>query len=136
MESDEIQIDETGPDFLLASLETYLTSAAYFDVILICADGRHIQAHRAVLAAISPYLKQILLDDAWVAEQELGGGICLHLPEVSFEEMTLFLQLAYTGRVNGNSEPGDGGSNRGNILKLLQTLEVRISSKVDYSVLL
>lgn len=124
MENDEIQIDETGPDFLLASLETYLSSSLYYDAVLISEDGRQLHAHKAVLASISPFLKHILLDDVFAEHKHEFGGVSLHLPDVSFEELTLFLQLAYTGRVNGNSKPGDGGSNRTNVLNLLQTLEV------------
>ena len=124
MENDEIQIDETGPDFLLASLETYLSSSLYHDAVLICKDGRQLHAHKVVLASISPFLKQILLDEVFAEHKHEFGGISLHLPDVSFEELSLFLELAYIGRVNGNSKPGDGGSNRRKVLSLLQTLEV------------
>ena len=124
MEGDEIQIDETGPDFLLATLETYLTSSAYCDAVLICSNGCHLRAHQVVLASISPFLKQLLLEDVFSENKHEHSTVTLHLPEVTFEELTLFLHLAYTGRVNGNSKPGDDGSNRRNMLNLLQTLEV------------
>ena len=131
MEQDEIQIDETGPDFFLASLETYLSSSAYHDVVLICEDGRQLHAHKAVLASISPFLKHILLDDAFAEHKdEFGTGVTLHMPHVSFEELSLFLELAYTGRTNGNSKPGDGGSNRTSVLNLLQTLEVILNLQI------
>ena len=50
---DEIAIEETGPDFLLATLEHYLESGDYSDVVLISQDGDRLPAHRAVLSSVS-----------------------------------------------------------------------------------
>ena len=134
MENDEIQIDETGPDFLLASLETYLSSSTYHDATLICEDGRQFHAHKAVLASISPFLKSILLDEVFADNKDEYRGVTLHFPHVSFEELSLLLELAYTGKTNGNSKPGDGGSNRESVLNLLQTLQVifAILAEISY----
>ena len=49
---DEIAIEETGPDFLLATLEHYLESGDYSDVVLISQDGDRLPAHRAVLSSV------------------------------------------------------------------------------------
>ena len=133
MENDEIQIDETGPDFLLASLETYLSSSTYYDATLICEDGRQFHAHKAVLASISPFLRNTLLDEVFADHKEEYSGVTIHFPHVSFEELSLLLELAYTGKTNGNSKPGDRGSNRESVLNLLQTLQVIFAILVEIS---
>ena len=93
----EINIEETGPDFLLDTLEHYLESAEFSDVILISKEGDQLPAHRAILSSVSGFLRQIFLQ-----ENLTDDPLQLHLPEVSTRDLYALLQLAYCGTIELN----------------------------------
>lgn len=114
MDDDEIEVAETGPDFLLATLDKCLNKAQYADVQLTCAQGRKVMAHRPILAAVSPYLRDIF-KHADMAEEAF---LYVDLPESLAEDVKVFLKLAYTGEVKCE------GKHRKGVWALMKTLKV------------
>jgi len=112
----EIQIEATGPDFVVRSLEGFLTGAEYCDLQFICAGSQSFQAHCAVVSAVSDYVKDILRDAR--VKQDV---IHVQLPDVSLRDVQSFLQLVYTGTVSV------GQIHRGEFVQLLRLLEVNDS---------
>jgi len=108
----EIQIDETGPDFVVRSLEGFLVGAEYCDLIFICSQNHILQAHCAVVSAVSVYIREILRD-----ARDQQDPIHVQLPDVSHKDIQNFLQLVYTGTVSVCEE------GRTEFIQLLQLLE-------------
>ena len=62
MEGDELVIEQTGPDFMLDQLEKYMKDSAFADLNIQCKGLKGVtSAHCAVLAAVSPFLKKLIL---------------------------------------------------------------------------
>ena len=78
---------------LAAALASNLRQSAFADVKLICADGSA-WAHRLVLAAVSPVLKQLLLSSA--DQDEIAT---LYLPQLSKYHLALVLDYVYRGKM-------------------------------------
>lgn len=89
----EIQVDETGPDFVIQNMERILTKSSYCDLTLICGDSAVLLAHCSVVAAVSKYLQKLL-------KEEYRENVVIMLPDVTFQDCTSFLELVYTGRVS------------------------------------
>jgi len=89
----EIQVEETGPDFVIQNMEKILTKSSYCDLTLICRDSSVLLAHCSVVAAVSKFLQGLLKEEYW-------GNKVLLLPDVSFQDATGFLELVYTGKVS------------------------------------
>lgn len=88
----EIQVEETGPDFVIQNMEKFLTRSSYCDLTLVCADSTVLLAHCSVVAAVSKYLQGLL-------KEEFRESVLLLLPDVTFQDCSSFLQLVYTGKV-------------------------------------
>merc|ERR1712012_61162 len=89
----EIQVEETGPDFVIQNMEKILTKSSYCDLTLICRDSSVLLAHCSVVAAVSKFLQGLLKEEYW-------GNKVLLLPDVSIQDATGFLELVYTGKVS------------------------------------
>ena len=85
-------MEETGPDFILESLEGFLVGAEHCDLSFVCAEKRVVQAHCAVVAAVSQYVRRILADVA----NSGGEDIPVLLPDVSLLDLQSFLELGKT----------------------------------------
>jgi len=94
----EIEIDETGPDFLLERLEHYLETAEFSDVVLVSKEADRLPAHRPVLASVSAFLSQIFKSAESGGDAD-GGALQLQFPETSSADLRAFLQLAYCGSI-------------------------------------
>ena len=90
-EQQEIHVEETGPDFILESLEGFLVGAQHCDLSFVCAEQRIVKAHCAVVSAVSVYVRRILADVA--ASGGNGEDIPVLLPDVSLADMRSFLEL-------------------------------------------
>jgi len=66
----------------------YLTDTTFH-----CHDGQKVSAHRLVLAAASPLLKEAM-------SQDLADQVVIIVPEVTSIVMTAILDLVYKGRMN------------------------------------
>jgi hypothetical protein len=90
-EQQEIHVEETGPDFILESLEGFLVGAQHCDLSFVCAEKRVVKAHCAVVSAVSVYVRRILADVA--ASGANGEDIPVLLPDVSLADLRSFLEL-------------------------------------------
>jgi hypothetical protein len=94
-----------------------LESGLYTDLAIRCRGGETLYAHRLVLAAVSPYLRHLLLEAAGgsmrldeppaaVSAAALTGGttIALDLPDTGKEEVAALLEIIYTGSVEASLE--------------------------------
>lgn len=124
---DEIAIEETGPDFLLATLEHYLESGDYSDVVLISQDGDRLPAHRAVLSSASKLLHHIFITA--MADPDISpdveGGLQIQFPHTSTRDLYAFLQLAYCGNmeIGGSSQDPSRKSVLIGVLQMLGVTE-------------
>ncbi len=88
-EQQEIHVEETGPDFILESLEGFLVGAQHCDMFFVCAEKRVVQAHCAVVSAVSAYVRRLLRDVASCCCEEVP----VFLPDVSLLDLQSFLEL-------------------------------------------
>ena len=65
----------------------------FTDVTFVCDEQNQLNAHKLVISAFSPLLKDILLQDPQQA-------ICIYLTEATHEVLKDILNLIYTGEVN------------------------------------
>jgi len=91
---DEIQVEETGPDFVLQNLEKLLIGTKFCDLAFVCAEKCVVLAHCSVVAAVSEYIRDIMADIFNPYEE-----VPIYLPDVSFADLQSFLELVYTGSV-------------------------------------
>ncbi len=103
MEGEELVIDQTGPDFMLDQLESYLKHSSFADLSIQCREKLISSAHCAVLAAVSPFLKKLFSHHRSLP-YPAGQPVSLLLPEASFADVSRLLQLVYLGRVSFKSE--------------------------------
>jgi len=109
----EIQVEETGPDFVIQNMEKFLSRSSYCDLTLVCADSTVLLAHCSVVAAVSKYLQRLLKDG-------FKENVLLLLPDVTFQDCRSFLQLVYTGKV---SMPESRRSAFTSLLELLSVID-------------
>ena len=89
-----------------------LESGLYTDLAIRCRGGETLHAHRLVLAAVSPYLRHLLLEAAGggvrLDEPQItsvnGATIALDLPDTGKEEVAALLEIIYTGSVEASLE--------------------------------
>ncbi|CAG9792598.1 unnamed protein product [Diatraea saccharalis] len=94
--ADELSLwDEGAPARVLAALNALRKSRQHFDVLLV-ADGAEVAAHRAVLAAASPYLLEALQTPATAHRVE----------HVEAEALRALVEYAYTGRLRVRDAAG------------------------------
>ena len=80
-------------DALAVALASNLRQSSFADVKIICADGSA-WAHRLILAAVSPFLKHLLL--CTVEHEDVAT---LYLPQLSKHHLSLVLDYVYRGRM-------------------------------------
>ena len=76
-----------------------LQSGLYTDLAIRCEDGSLLHAHRLVMSAVSPYLKQVL-DTA----EEEGSITILDLPDNPKHVVESLLEIIYSGSIEANLE--------------------------------
>lgn len=95
-EAEELSLEDAGaPARALAALNALRKSRQHYDVVLL-ADGAEVAAHRAVLAAASPYLLEALAP---------AGTAPYRVPHVEAEALRALVEYAYTGRLLVRSAP-------------------------------
>ena len=77
-----------------------LMSSKFSDVILVCEDRKKIPAHRNILSACSPVLREILED---IDLSDLKHPI-IYLKGIKYQEMKAILHFSYMGEVDVLSE--------------------------------
>ena len=70
--------------------EQLLADPDFSDVTLVCRDGQHIQAHRAVLCSSSRFLRQLLYDS-------IQQRTFLYLSSVEHRDLEVLLNFIYLG---------------------------------------
>ncbi|XP_023324917.1 uncharacterized protein LOC111698736 isoform X2 [Eurytemora carolleeae] len=116
----DILIEETGPDFVVRSLEGFLVGAEYCDLLFMCKNNQVLQAHCAVVSAVSGYIRELLRDACTVYD-----GIHLQLPDIELRDIQSFLELVYTGIASVPKESKDP------FIQLLNLLEVNDNIVVE-----
>jgi len=96
----EIQVEETGPDFVIRTMEECLTRSRYCDLSFVCEGKLVVSAHCSVVSAVSSYLRDIL-KEVYLGCRET---VTIHLCDVEMEDMQHFLELVYTGKVSMREE--------------------------------
>ena len=56
----EMQVAETGPDFVIRNIEECLTGSKYCDLSFICDTQCVVFAHCSVVSAVSGFLRDLL----------------------------------------------------------------------------
>ena len=76
-----------------------LQSGLYTDLAIRCGDGSLLHAHRLVMSAVSPYLKQVL--DTTEEERDLT---ILDLPDSQKHVVESLLEIIYNGSIEADLE--------------------------------
>lgn len=122
MASHEFHVEETGPDFVMEELETYLSHQVYSDLNLISKESLAVSAHCAVLSSVSTYLKEIIAEGF---SPFAPGPITVCMPFAAYDDIRRLLQLVYLGQVSIQNEE------KARFLGILKTL--RIDQKLELS---
>ena len=103
-------------DNQLQNVKGVLSEALYSgymsDVTLVSDDLEHLSAHKLILAACSPVLRKILVDDSSQTSQ------ILYLKGISSNFIKMILKFVYNGQVNIDSLEAPI------FLKMLQEFEI------------
>ncbi|XP_060807286.1 influenza virus NS1A-binding protein homolog B isoform X2 [Amyelois transitella] len=91
--------DEAAPARALAALNALRKSRQHYDVLLL-AGGAEVPAHRAVLAAASPYLLEALSAPPPAAS---GAAPAYRVDDVEPDALKELVEYAYTGRLRVRS---------------------------------
>ena len=83
---------DSYPSHLRTMLVGMMTSSAYTDVTLVCGDQVQFKAHKVVLSASSPVMRNIL-------ESNNSDNPLIYLRGVQHEDMEAILQFIYLGEV-------------------------------------
>jgi hypothetical protein len=75
----------------IAAFKDSFDNKSYSDVTFVCCDRTEIPAHRLVLAAISPVMKNML---------DTGSGYMIKVDDIDGKTMTEILRYIYTEKVN------------------------------------
>lgn len=96
-------MEETGPDFVIRTMEECLTGSRYCDLSFVCEDRLAVAAHCSVVSAVSSFLRDLL------KEVYLGGreSVIIYLCDVEMQDMQHFLELVYTGKVSMGEDRRD-----------------------------
>ena len=81
------RLQETGPDFVIRTMEECLTGSRYCDLSFVCEDRLAVAAHCSVVSAVSSFLRDLL------KEVYLGGreSVIIYLCDVEMQDMQHFL---------------------------------------------
>ena len=82
-------------DQLKVMMKEIMTSGAFADVTLICADKKKIRAHKNILSACSSVLKDIL---------QIENSSVIYLKGVNFSEMQSIIEYIYLGETTAYQE--------------------------------
>ena len=85
----------TYSDHLRVMMKEMMTSGDFADVTLICEDKKKIKAHKNILSACSPVLKDIL---------QIENSSVIYLKGVNFAEMESILEYIYLGETTAYQE--------------------------------
>ena len=97
----------------LASIKELLTDEDFVDVTLASDDGKQLKAHKVILSACSPFLKNILLQNphphpliylnniSWVNLKKILEFMYLGKVEVEEQDLQLFMKDANRLRIKG-----------------------------------
>ena len=108
-------IDNSGT-LLAESLRHHLKQNVerHCDLKFYCSDSRFVRVHRSLFAAISPFLRSLLLElDPYESKE-----VCVFLPEMRYVELQHLVSLIYTGEIKISKRT------RGTITKWLEILGI------------
>ena len=80
----------TYSDYLRGMMQEMMTSEAFADVTLVSDDKRTVKAHRSILSACSPVLKDIL-------QMEASQHSVIYLRGIQYSEIESIMQFLYLG---------------------------------------
>ncbi|XP_034942458.1 zinc finger and BTB domain-containing protein 14 [Chelonus insularis] len=102
---------------LHSSVATLLHSESFADVLLATSCGRHIAAHRFVLAACSSYLSHIFQTCHFGANT--NSPIIVVLPtEIGYRTLKILIQYMYSGEATVTNDQLEGVLKAGDILRV------------------
>ena len=85
---------QTGPDFVIEELVTYLSRSTFTDLLFLCGDGGVVKAHCAVLSASSAFIKQMVRET-----HHFQGLVTVCLPDYMSRDVLMLLELVYNGEL-------------------------------------
>ena len=84
------------------------------DLKFYSSDLRFVRAHRSIFAAVSPFLRNLIIElDPFETKE-----VCIFLPDIRYIDLQHLVSLVYTGRVNITKRL------RGNLTKWLEALGI------------
>ncbi|KAL7305787.1 hypothetical protein TKK_0002036 [Trichogramma kaykai] len=102
---------------LHSSVATLLHSESFADVLLATSCGRHVAAHRFVLAACSSYLSHIFQNCHFGANT--NAPIIVVLPtEIGYRTLKILVQYMYSGETTVSNEQLESVLKAGDILRV------------------
>ncbi|XP_014210117.1 protein tramtrack, beta isoform [Copidosoma floridanum] len=102
---------------LHSSVATLLHSESFADVLLATSCGRHVAAHRFVLAACSSYLSHIFQTCHFGANT--NAPIIVVLPtEIGYRTLKILIQYMYSGETTVTNDQLEGVLKAGDILRV------------------
>ncbi|KAK0164740.1 hypothetical protein PV328_003326 [Microctonus aethiopoides] len=102
---------------LHSSVATLLHSESFADVLLATSCGRHVAAHRFVLAACSSYLSHIFQTCHFGANT--NSPIIVVLPtEIGYRTLKILIQYMYSGEATVTNDQLEGVLKAGDILRV------------------
>ncbi|XP_012167776.1 zinc finger protein 271 isoform X1 [Bombus affinis] len=102
---------------LHSSVATLLHSESFADVLLATSCGRHVAAHRFVLAACSSYLSHIFQTCHFGANT--NAPIIVVLPtEIGYRTLKILIQYMYSGEATVTNDQLEGVLKAGDILRV------------------
>ncbi|KAJ8669053.1 hypothetical protein QAD02_000312 [Eretmocerus hayati] len=102
---------------LHSSVATLLHSESFADVLLATSCGRHVAAHRFVLAACSSYLSHIFQTCHFGANT--NAPIIVVLPtEIGYRTLKILIQYMYSGETTVTNDQLEGVLRAGDILRV------------------
>ena len=110
---------DSHSDDLRNMLRGFFTSRNFADVTLICDDMKKIKAHKNILGAWSPVLKDIF-------ETELGQPSIVYLRGINHSTMESVVQFIYLGEVSLNEDSINDLLSVAKDLKIWQLCEAKV----------
>ncbi|XP_008551414.1 histone-lysine N-methyltransferase PRDM9 isoform X1 [Microplitis demolitor] len=115
---------------LHSSVATLLHSESFADVLLATSCGRHVAAHRFVLAACSSYLSHIFQTCHFGANT--NSPIIVVLPiEIGYRTLKILIQYMYSGEATVTNDQLEGVLKAGDILRVRGLWRSNTSSKKE-----
>ncbi|XP_014611084.1 PREDICTED: zinc finger protein 615 isoform X1 [Polistes canadensis] len=102
---------------LHSSVATLLQSESFADVLLATSCGRHVAAHRFVLAACSSYLSHIFQTCHFAANSNAQTIVVLPT-EIGYRTLKILIQYMYSGEATVTNDQLEGVLRAGDILRV------------------